>query len=82
MLPINAGLATSEMNDLMARPAPLINEVERELDPDEYEKPTDIAREMMQRVTLIPNGGGKVIGTIILAVVMFDMVVKVRALHP
>jgi hypothetical protein len=51
----------------MAGPTFLINEVESEVDPDEYQKSTDVAREMKQRVTLIPNDGGKVIGTVTLS---------------
>jgi len=45
----------------------VINEVERGLEPHEYQKSTDVAQEMKQRGTLIPTGGGKVIGTITLA---------------
>ena len=59
----------------------LINDIEREHDPDEHKKSTDVAQEMRQRVTLIPNRG-KVIRTVSLAVAMFDMVVKVGVLHP
>ena len=54
------------------------DKVKRELDPNEGEKSSNIAREMQERVALIPNGGRKIVRAIALAVMVLDVVVKIR----